>query len=352
MYRMKRAGHLWETLTSFENLYVAYRKAIRGKRLRPDVARFIVNAETELLRLQTALQQKTYEPGHYRTFYVYEEKPRLISAAPFPDRVVHHALCNVLEPVFERRFIFDLYSNRTGKGQHQAVRRAQQFARAFPYVLKCDIKKYFPSIDHAILKAELRRHVKCAETLWLAERIIDRGNPQEPALEYFPGDELWTPMHRRCGLPIGNQTSQFFANLYLSPLDHFAKRTLHAPGYLRYVDDFLLFAEDKAQLWFWHDAIADFLASYRLRLKPRGVTLFRVTDGLPFLGYRVFPSVILVTRRAILRFRRQMQRERVRWRARQVTQAHLKCVLFGGLGHLTQATATHLCAKLLDEAWF
>lgn len=217
---MKRHGNLWESLISFENLYLAYRKAIRGKRLRKDVAFFIVNAESELLTLQEQLQDKTYQPGRYRTFYVYEEKKRLISAAPFRDRVVHHALCNILEPIFERSFIVDLYSNRSGKGQHLAVKRAQYFARSFPYVLKCDIKKYFPSIDHGIMKGLLRKKIKCRDTLWLADLILDRSNLQESVPDYFPGDELFTPVARRKGLPIGNQTSQFFANIYLNPLDH------------------------------------------------------------------------------------------------------------------------------------
>lgn len=273
---MKRYGSLWPTLISFDNLYLAYRKAIRGKRCRPDVARFIVNAESELLTLQEALQTKSYLPGPYRTFYVYENKPRLISAAPFRDRVVHHALCNVLEPIFDRALISDLYSNRCGKGQHQAVRRAQYFARSYQYVLKCDIKKYFPSIDHEILKTLLRKKIKCRDTLWLADVILDRSNRQVPVQNYFPQDDLLTRLERRQGLPIGNQTSQFFANIYLSPLDHFVKEILRIQGYLRYVDDFLLFAHAKTALWEAKARIEEYLYAYRLRLKPNGVTLFRV----------------------------------------------------------------------------
>lgn len=349
---MKRYGKLWETLISFENLYSAFRKAIRGKRLRPDVAQFIVNAESNLLTLREELSNKTYQPGLYDTFYVYEEKKRLISAAPFRDRVVHHALCNMLDPIFERCFIPDLYSNRSGKGQHQAVRRAQHFARTFPYVLKCDIKKYFPSIDHAIMKGLLRKKIKCRDTLWLADLILDRSNPQVPVTDYFPGDDLLTPVQRRKGLPIGNQTSQFFANIYLNPLDHFVKEVLRIHGYLRYVDDFLLFSRDKHCLWEQKEAIKQFLLPYRLRLKPNGVTLFRVRDGFSFLGYRVFPEVILINRKAILRFRRNVKQERIKWRARQVNLAHIKCFVFGCMGHFAQADTNHLRRKLLKEAWF
>ncbi len=349
---MKRIGNLWERLISFENLYAAYRKAIRGKRQRRDVARFIVHAEDELLRLHEELRDQTYQPGAYRTFYIYEEKPRLISAAPFRDRIVHHALCNVIEPIFERAFIPDLYSNRAGKGQHQAVRRAQQFARRFPYVLKCDIKKYFPSIDHAILKTLLRRKIKCPRTLWLTDLLIDRSNPQTPVTDYFPGDDLLTPLRRPKGLPIGNQTSQFFSNVFLNPLDHFIKETLRVTGYVRYVDDFLIFGNEKRGLWHIKTTLEHFLQTHRLKFKPNGVTLFRARESVPFLGYRILPAVILMQRQAILRFRRAIKRERAQWRQRRVALAHVKCVLFGGMGHLAQATTRALRRKLLLEACF
>ena len=242
--------------------------------------------------------------------------------------------------------------NRSGKGQHQAVKRAQYFARSFQYVLKCDIKKYFPSIDHEILKTLLRKKIKCRDTLWLADLILDRSNLQVPVQNYFPQDDLLTALERRKGLPIGNQTSQFFANIYLSPLDHFVKETLRIQGYLRYVDDFLLFADEKTGLWEAKERLEEYLYTYRVRLKPNGVTLFRVQDGFPCLGYRVFPGVILANRRAILRFRRKVKQERARWQAKSVTFAHLKCFLFGCMGHLAQADSAHLRQKLCDAAWF
>ena len=349
---MKRYGNLWPALTSFDNLYQAYRKAIRGKRERPDVARFMFNAESELFTLQHELCHKTYRPGAYHTFYIYEGKQRLISAAPFRDRVVHHALCNVLEPIFEPRFISDLYSNRKGKGQHQAVRRAQQFSRRFPYILKCDIKKYFPTIDHECLKAFLRRKIKCRETLWLADMIIDCSNPQINVCDYFPEDHLFTPFQRRKGLPIGNQTSQFFANVYLDPLDHFIKEQLHIKGYVRYVDDFLLFADTKARLWQWNKAVITFLEQLRLCLKPHGTILYRVKDSFPFLGYRVLPEVILMQRKTILRFRHNVKTTRRKWRERRTTLSQVKSFIAGSTGHFAQARTEHLRAKLLKDAWF
>ena len=244
---MKRHGNLWEPMTSFENLLRAAHAAARGKRFKPGVARFFFHLEPELLRLQAELVARTYRPGPYRTFTIHEGKPRQISAAPFRDRVIHHALTGILEPIFERSLIRDSYACRRGKGTHAAVDRCQEFARRFRYVLKADVRKYFPSIDHAILKGLVARRIKDPHVLWLADRIIDHSNPQDSVPMWFPGDNLFTPTERRRGLPLGNQTSQFFANVYLDPLDHFVTDRL-GMSYVRYVDDFLVFAEDKRRL--------------------------------------------------------------------------------------------------------
>ena len=156
---------LWPQVTDFENLYLAYRKAAKGKRGKAPVASFEFNLEAELCRLQDELIADTYRPGPYHSFYIRDPKHRLISAAPFRDRVVHHALCNVIEPIFERTFIGDSYANRAGKGTHRALDRAQEFARRYHYVLQCDIEQFFPSVDNAIrgtpaVRAEIgRAHV-------------------------------------------------------------------------------------------------------------------------------------------------------------------------------------------------
>lgn len=234
---MKRQGHLWERLISFEGLLAAAEKACKGKRFRPPVAAFHFDLERHLWRLHQELADKTYRPGPYRTFFIHEPKRRQISAAPYRDRVVHHALTRVLEPIFERSFVHDSYACRKGKGTHAAVRRSQEFARRHRYVLKADIRKFFPSIDHAILKALLARKVKDPHVLWLAGLLIDGSNPQEGVCDWFAGDDLFAPAQRCRGLPIGNQTSQFFANVYLDPLDHFVKERLEIEGYTRYVDD-------------------------------------------------------------------------------------------------------------------
>lgn len=231
---MKRYGNLWEKIISFENLYLASRKAQKGKRFRDNVLAFNYQIENNLLQLQEELKTKTYQPREYHTFRIYDPKPRLISAAPYGDRIIHHALCNIIIPLMEKSFIYDSYANRIGFGSHLALERFIQFARSSRYILQCDIKKYFPSIDHQILKQQIREKIKCQDTLWLIDTIIDYSNAQEPVCDYFPGDNLLTPLERRKGLPIGNLSSQFFSNWFLNGFDHFIKEELRVKKYLRY----------------------------------------------------------------------------------------------------------------------
>ena len=265
---MKRYGNLWSQVTDFENLFRAARQAQRGKRFRANVLDFNYYLEQNLAQLQQELQSRTYQPGVYHSFRIFEPKPRLISAAPYRDRVVHHALCNIVVPIFERTFITDSYANRLGFGTHRALRRFTEFVRSNQYILQCDIRKYFPSIDHEILKSILSRKVKCVETLWLIDTIIDHSNEQELVLEYFPGDTILTPYERRHGLPIGNLTSQFFANCYLNGFDHFVKEQLKTACYLRYVDDFVLFSNDYGFLAHARQSIEAYLATLRLKIHP------------------------------------------------------------------------------------
>ncbi|MCP5090899.1 MAG: RNA-dependent DNA polymerase [Gammaproteobacteria bacterium] len=309
---MKRYGGLWEPLTDFSNLYRAAHQAARGKRRRPNVLRFMFHLERQLLALQQELLAGTYVPGAYHEFHIQEPKPRLISAAPFRDRVVHHILCNQIEPIFERSFIHDSYACRVGKGTHAALDRFTEFAQRYPFVLKCDVSRFFPSIDHVILKNLVARKIKDPRVLWLVALIIDHSNPQEPVSHIFPGDDLLTPLEHSIGLPIGNQTSQFFANLYLDPLDHFVKEKLGVPGYCRYCDDFVIFSRDKAFLAEARERCRRFLEGLRLQLHPRKSVIYRVDDGPRFLGFRMFSGHRRLARENVARMRRrlhQLQRE-------------------------------------------
>ena len=251
---------LFDGVASFEALGAAALRAVAGKRRTPVPAAFLANLETEVLRLERELRAGSWRPGRYVEIEVTEPKRRLVSAAPFRDRVVHHAVHAVVAPLFERGFIAHRYANRTGKGTHRAVRQYERFRDRHRHVLRGDVYRYFPAIDHAILKADLRRRIACRRTLVVLDRIIDGSNPQEPVHQYFPGDDLFTPYERRRGLPIGNLTSQLFANVYLDRFDHFVTEVLRAP-YLRYVDDFALFADDAAELEAWRRRAARTLRS-------------------------------------------------------------------------------------------
>lgn len=291
---MKRVGHLFERIVTFDNLRLAAQKAFQGsKKYTPRAARLYFHLEQELLALEEELLTGRYRPRPYRTFLIYEPKQRQISASDVRDRVVHHAICNYLEPLLDHSMIFDSYACRVGKGSHAAVQRAQFFARCFPYVLKCDIRKYFASIDHEILKQILARKIKDPQLLDLLAIIINHAVP-----EYAPGK----------GLPIGALTSQLFANLYLSELDHYLKERLQITGYLRYMDDFLVFGPAKAGLRDTLPLIRKFVVDrLLLELKEEAILLTPVLQGIPFLGFRVFPGLIRLDRRRLIKFRRTIR---------------------------------------------
>jgi len=345
---MKTHAKLYAAICAFENLLDAAKKAQKGKRRQNNVSRFNVNLENELITLRRELLEKIYQPGSYHEFLIYEPKKRTISAAPYRDRVVHHALCNVVAPLFERTFIFDSYANRLGKGTHQAILRYRDFSRKNRYALKCDVKKYFPSIDHEILKAEIRRTIACPDTLWLIDRIIDGSNEQEPVLHYFPGDDLFTPAERRKGLPIGNLTSQFFANVYLNRLDHFIKEVLRCPFYLRYVDDSVVLGNDKHQLREVKEEIEKYMVSLRLRLHEHKCQIRRVEDGVTFLGFRVFPHFLLLPRDNVVRARRRLRRLQTQYAARNLSQHEVMRSVHGWLGHAGFGDTYRLREKLFE----
>jgi retron-type reverse transcriptase len=283
---------------------------------------------------------------------VREPKQRLISAAPYRDRVVHHALINVIAPLFERNFISDSYANRVGKGTHAAVDRAQAFLRRFRYVLQCDVVKFFPSVDHAILKRLLRSRIRDLDVLWLCDSIIDASNAQEAVLQYFPGDDLLSPLERRRGLPIGNMTSQFWANVYLHGLDNFVKRGLRVPGYLRYVDDFLLFGDDKASLVNARERLKEFLAGLRLRIHERRAQVRPTHRPTRFLGYRCWPTYRFLTKEGIRRFRRRGRLLQRLYASGRISWDYVKLRLAAWNAHAATADCRALRRRVLGRLVF
>ncbi len=349
---MKRLGGIWSQLVSFENLLRAYRKARLGKRGSIAVAEFGLNLERELLMLQRELQDGTYRPGGYRLFTIYERKPRIIAAAPFRDRVVHHAVMNCIEPPLDRTFIGDSYACRRGKGVHAAVDRYQAWAQTYRYSLKMDVRQYFPSIDHDLLKGKLRRRIKDPCTLELLDRIIEgspRGN-REPC--YFSGDDLFTPLERRAGIPIGNLTSQFFANLYLDDLDHYIKQLLSVRPYLRYVDDMVVLGNDKGHLADIRAAVRDWLEADRLRLHPNKAHITRVADGLNLLGYFVYPQRRRLRNDNGHRFARKLRGMAQAYRAGRLEWQKVVPSIQSWIGHAKHADTEGLRRTIFSQAVF
>lgn len=328
---MKRAGSLFEKVVAFENLVEALYRAAQGKKLKGNVARYLLDLEKEVIQLQSELVEGTYHPRPYFQFTIFEPKKRNICSSNFRDRVVHHAISDVIEPYLERRFISDTYACRVGMGAHLALKRSQEFTRRYRHFLKCDISKYFESIDHARLKRLLSRIFKDSRLLALMDRIIDHGIPLAP-------DGL--------GLPIGNLTSQHFANLYLGELDHFVKERIRAPGYLRYMDDFILFHDSKDFLNQAHKEVQGFLErELALKLKDKVTVLAPTSQGVPFLGCRVFQGLIRLQRKNLLRMRQKIvSRERSFIKGR-ISEDEMVKSLNSVVAHAQRVNATHLLRR-------
>lgn len=336
--------NLNEQMTEWENLRLAYANASRGKRGKAPVAAFESLLADHLLDLQGELAGQTYQPGCYRHFYVHEPKRRLISAAPFRDRVVHHALCNASVPYFEKAFITNSFANRAGKGTHRAINACQQYTRGYKYALQCDVKQFFPSIDHTSMRRTLKAMLPDDSLLWLVDRILASGRgvlAEEYQMTYFPGDDIFAAERPR-GLPIGNLTSQWWANCYLNPFDHFVRRELSCTAYLRYVDDFVLFSDSRSELMDWREAVIARLARYRLTLHEESAYPREVNEGLPFLGFVLFPDHRRLKARKGYHFRR-----RLRHRITYGTQREVKDSVQGWLNHVRYGDTFGLSRAML-----
>ena len=288
---MKRAGELLEAIADPGNLRLAFWKAAKGKCAKADCRAFQEKLDANLAALRADLLAGQTRVGDYHYFTIHDPKERMICAASFRERVLHHAVMNVCEPVLERAAVFDSYACRKGKGQLAAVRRAEGYARQYGWFLKLDIRKYFDSVHHGVLQGLLRRKFKDASVLALLDQVL-------ASYQTAPGR----------GLPIGNLTSQHFANFYLSPLDRFLKEDLRRRAYVRYMDDFVVWGESGAELRaVWREVEAFLAAELRLAVKPN-VALNKTAFGMDFLGYRVFPKALRLARRSKLRFQRKFRR--------------------------------------------
>ena len=287
----------FEEMFTFEALVEANRQARKGKRFRPEVLRFTDDLEGNLLQIQREILDGSYRVGDYRQFYVHEPKLRLVMALSYRDRIVQWAIYQKLFPFYDKQFIEDSYACRKGKGSHRAVNRLQYWLRQVDrkpgrwYYLKLDISKYFYRVSHKQLKRILRRRIKDERLMELLERIIDCENtafglPAGVSPEDCdPEDRVWDT-----GMPIGNLTSQMFANIYLNELDQFCKHTLGTHYFIRYMDDIVILSDSKEQLHRWKGEIQRFLwEELELELN-RKTTIRPISVGVDFVGYRLFST--------------------------------------------------------------
>ncbi len=347
----KRHDQLFDQIANFGALHTAAKRAVLGKRKKPGAAAFFANLEREVLRLERQLSDGSYRPGRYVSFEVHDPKKRLVSAAPFRDRVVHHAVCAVVQPIFEAGFIGNTFANRDGKGTHAAIKVYERYRGRHAHVLRCDIFRYFPAIDHAILKTEFRRRVSCGRTLALLDLIVDGSNAQEPVNLHYPGDDLFEPYQRRRGLPIGNLTSQFFANLYLDRFDHWVSEKLGAP-YVRYVDDFALFHDDPNILADWRLRIGGYLEGRRLRLHPRKTEIRSTSVPEQSLGFELLPAG---GRRwpedSVRRCLSRLRGLRDRWRAGTIRADEINARVGAWIAHASHAQTWRLRQSIFEGGW-
>lgn len=287
---------MFNNITSKDNLFAAWEEFLSGKKKRKDVAEFGLNLEDNIFGLYYDLKQDTYKHGSYFSFFVCDPKRRHIHKAGVRDRLLHHAIVRVIDPLFDPTFIFDSWSCRKGKGIHKGVDRFRQIAARLSlnntknlWVLKMDIRKFFESIDHDVLINQLSRVIKDFRTMWLLEGIIDSFSP---------------------GHPLGNLTSQLFANVYMNDLDQYAKHILKAKGYIRYADDFVFLHPDKEVLLSYIPQVEKFLREQlKLKVHPGKIILGKYRSGVDFLGYISFPThKILRTRTKNRMLRRVVQR--------------------------------------------
>ncbi|MBI4147525.1 hypothetical protein HY494_02635 [Candidatus Woesearchaeota archaeon] len=348
---MKTYTKLYNKICSPDNLELAYRKARNRKSSRPDVQEFELKLEENLKKIQHELITETYLPLPLKTFILRDPKTRKISKSDFKDRVVHHAVCNLIEPIFEKRFIHDSYANRKRKGTSGIVKRFNQFKRKVSkngtkiredynnnyvrgYILKADIRKYFDTVDHGVLVQILSKKICDQKVIKLIEKIL--ANHKTP--------------HLGKGMPLGNLTSQFFANIYLNELDMFVKHHLKAKYYLRYVDDFVIFHKNRETLQDYQEKINIFLKrNLLLELHPQKSRIKPLSRGLDFVGYRIFYHYILLRKRNRQKIEKKLNEIEELYKDKVISKETIEQTLNGWLGYMNGSNTHHLQQKMLKH---
>ncbi len=346
---MKTYNKLYKKLCTKENLMSAFKKARKGKSKKNYVINFESNLDKNISILKEQLENKTYYPSKLKKFIIRDPKTRTIHSSIFRDRIVHHAIINIIQPIYEKRFIYDSFASRKDKGTHIAVKRFEYFINKVSsngmkiknpytnnsirgYVLKADVKHYFNTIDHKILINILRKKIKDEDLIGLIRIVL-----------YNFESKI-----KGKGLPLGNYTSQFFANVYLNNLDYFVKHRLRAKYYIRYVDDFVILHKDKRVLLNFKDKIEKYLKNLRLELHKDKSEIYALRNGITFLGYRVFYHYKLLRKRNIRYFKNKLSKKLELYRSGEIDKDHLESFLQGWNGYSNFAN-THNFNKRIES---
>ncbi len=344
---MKTYNKLYEKLYSIDNLISAFKKARKGKSKKAYVINFESNLERNIAMLQKDLRLKKYNPNKLKKFIIRDPKTRTIHSSIFRDRIVHHAIINLIQPIYEKIFIYDSFASRKSKGTHAAVERFESFVRKTSsngrkinnpfnnnsiqgYVLKADIKHYFPTIDHDVLINILRKKINDEDLIGLIKTVLYN----------------FETTKKGKGLPLGNYTSQFFANVYLNHLDYFVKHKLKAKYYIRYVDDFVILHKDKKVLFEYLDKITKYLRFLKLELHPDKSEIHALRNGITFLGYRIFYHYKLLRKRNIKYFMRKLDERVILYRRGEIGNKDMRGFLDGWKGYSSFANTYNFNKKI------
>ena len=345
---MKTHKDIFNKIISPENLFSAWDKFKSDKQKRRDVQQFEWKLEENIFQLHRDLGGKTYKHGGYVSFYIHDPKQRRIHKATIRDRILHHAVFNVLNPIFEPIFIPNSLSCRIGKGTHKGIDILSRTARQISqngfkpcFILKCDIKKFFETVDHSKLLSILRKKIKDKNAMWLLEEIIKSFSSQ------------YSNIFFKKGLPIGNLTSQLFANIYLNEFDQFVKQKLRVKHYIRYTDDFVVVFSNKGYLGNLIPQIRAFLSDeLRLELHPHKISIRKFNQGVDFLGYITLPHHRILRTKTKKRIFKKMEKKVLEYNTGVITERTLNQSLQSYLGVLSHANTQALCNELKNQFWF
>ena len=345
---MQTYNNLYSELCSYKNLLLAFKRSRKGKINKSYVIKFENNLEVNLKRLQYELLNKIYRPKKLKLFIIRDPKTRKICKSTFRDRVIHHAIINILEPIYEKIFIYDSYASRLNKGQHKALERFDEFKRKVSlngkklkyikdnnyisgYCLTADIKKYFDNVDHEILINIIKKKIKDEDFIWLIKKVLDNN------LNKIKGKSM----------PLGNYTSQFFANVYLNDLDYFVKHKLKAKYYIRYVDDFVILRNNKEILRYYKEEIDKFLKN-NLKIERHGdkSKIIPLHEGVHFLGFRNFYHYRLLKKSNLNQFKRNLNEWYAMINENLITDTELMAKIDGWKAHAHYSNSYNLIKKL------